>query len=101
MDFKSTSFNGYIMEEVYVDQPSGFEDKDFPSHVYKLDKDLHGLQQASEVGMRDINFPVASGFNIGKVDTTLISKRKEKDFLVIRFYVDEIILVLLMSIFLY
>lgn len=34
MDFKSAI--QYITNEVYVEQPPGFEDKDFPHHVYKL-----------------------------------------------------------------
>ena len=40
MDVKSTFLNGYIKEEVYVSQPLGFIDYDFPNHVYKLKKAL-------------------------------------------------------------
>ena len=36
MDVKSAFLNGYIMEEVYVEQPPGFENVEFPHHVYKL-----------------------------------------------------------------
>nr|GFA92766.1 putative ribonuclease H-like domain-containing protein [Tanacetum cinerariifolium] len=32
--------------EVYVCQPPGFEDSDFPGHVYKVEKALYGLHQA-------------------------------------------------------
>ncbi|GJY27067.1 putative ribonuclease H-like domain-containing protein [Tanacetum coccineum] len=35
-----------IEEEVYVCQPSGFEDPDFPDRVYKVEKALYGLHQA-------------------------------------------------------
>nr|GEU67326.1 retrovirus-related Pol polyprotein from transposon TNT 1-94 [Tanacetum cinerariifolium] len=35
-----------IKEEVYVCQPSGFEDLDFPDRVYKVKKALYGLHQA-------------------------------------------------------
>ncbi|GJX96381.1 retrovirus-related pol polyprotein from transposon TNT 1-94 [Tanacetum coccineum] len=34
-----------IEEEVYVGQPPGFEDPDFPDRVYKVEKALYGLHQ--------------------------------------------------------
>ncbi|GKB59508.1 uncharacterized mitochondrial protein-like protein, partial [Tanacetum coccineum] len=37
---------GKIEEEVYVCQPPGFEDPDFPNRVYKVEKELSGLHQA-------------------------------------------------------
>jgi hypothetical protein len=46
MDVKSAFLNGPIKEEVYVEQPSGFEDSEYPNYVYKLSKALYGLKQA-------------------------------------------------------
>jgi hypothetical protein len=51
MDVKSAFLNGPIKEEVYVEQPPGFEDSEYPNHVYKLSKALYGLKQAQEHGM--------------------------------------------------
>nr|GEU50621.1 hypothetical protein [Tanacetum cinerariifolium] len=46
MDVKSAFLYGRIEEEVYVCQPPGFEDPDFPDRVYKVEKTLYGLHQA-------------------------------------------------------
>jgi hypothetical protein len=46
MDVKSAFFNGQIKEEVYMEQPPGFESEEYPNHVYKLHKALHDLKQA-------------------------------------------------------
>ena len=42
MDVKSAFLNELLQEEVFVKQPTGFENNDFPDHVYKLDKALYG-----------------------------------------------------------
>jgi hypothetical protein len=46
MDVKSAFLNGPLQEEVYVEQPPGFEDSKFPNHVYKLHEALYGFKQA-------------------------------------------------------
>nr|GEX70810.1 putative ribonuclease H-like domain-containing protein [Tanacetum cinerariifolium] len=46
MDVKSAFLYGTIEEEVYVYQPLGFEDPDYPDKVYKVVKSLYGLHQA-------------------------------------------------------
>ncbi|GJV13086.1 putative ribonuclease H-like domain-containing protein, partial [Tanacetum coccineum] len=45
MDVKSAFLYGKIEEEVYVCQPPGLEDPDFPDRVYKVEKALYGLHQ--------------------------------------------------------
>nr|GFC83089.1 retrovirus-related Pol polyprotein from transposon TNT 1-94 [Tanacetum cinerariifolium] len=47
MDINSAFLYGKIEEEVYVCQPPGFKDPDFPDRVYNVEKALYGLHQAS------------------------------------------------------
>nr|GEX63861.1 hypothetical protein [Tanacetum cinerariifolium] len=46
MDVKSAFLYGTIDEEVYVMQPPGFQDLEFPARVYKVEKAIYGLHQA-------------------------------------------------------
>nr|GEU95109.1 hypothetical protein [Tanacetum cinerariifolium] len=46
MDVKSAFLYGTIDEEVYVMQPPGFQDLEFPTRVYKVEKAMYGLHQA-------------------------------------------------------
>ncbi|GKB15405.1 putative ribonuclease H-like domain-containing protein, partial [Tanacetum coccineum] len=46
MDVKSAFLYGTIEEEVYVCQPTGFEELQFPDKVYKVEKALYSLHQA-------------------------------------------------------
>nr|GEU52751.1 putative reverse transcriptase domain-containing protein [Tanacetum cinerariifolium] len=46
MDVKIAFLYGTIEKEVYVSQPPGFIDPQFPNKVYKVDKALYGLHQA-------------------------------------------------------
>lgn len=92
MDVKSAFLNGYIVEEVYVEQPPGFQDHKYPDYVFKLKKALYGLKQAPRAWYDRLSkFLLQNGFSIGKVDTTLFTKTKGVDLIIVQIYVDDII----------
>ena len=73
MDVKSAFLNGPLHEEVYVKQPPGFEDLNFPNHVYKLDKALYGLKQAPRAWYEHLKeLLIDHGFDVGLIDPTLL-----------------------------
>ena len=80
-DVKSAFLNGYINGLVYVEQPLGFKDEKKPNHVYKLRKALYGLKQAPRAWYERLrDFLLSKGFKMGKVDTTLFTKKLGNDF---------------------
>ena len=92
MDVKSAFLNGYIKEEVYVEQPPGFEDSFKEDHVFKLKKALYGLKQAPRAWYERLSaYLIENGFKRGKIDTTLFLKNLDNDLLVVQIYVDDII----------
>ncbi|GJV43943.1 retrovirus-related pol polyprotein from transposon TNT 1-94 [Tanacetum coccineum] len=71
MDVKTAFLNGDLQEDVFVSQPEGFEDPDYPTHVYRLKKALYGLKQAPRAWYDTLSkFLMANKFVKGAVDPT-------------------------------
>ena len=79
MDVKSAFLNGYTNEDVYVEQPPGFEDDKKPNHVYKLKKALYGLKQAPRAWYERLrDFLLSKGFTMARLTPLFSSKRLER-----------------------
>nr|GEY70329.1 putative ribonuclease H-like domain-containing protein [Tanacetum cinerariifolium] len=92
MDVKSAFLYGTIEKEVYVCQPPGFEDPDYPDKVYKVVKALYGLHQAPRAWYKTLaNYLLKNSFQRGKIDQTLFIKKQKGDILLVQVYVDDII----------
>jgi hypothetical protein len=93
MDVKRTFLNGIIEEEVYIEQPQGFEVEDRKSHVCRLKKVLYGLKQAPKAWYGRIdNFLMSLGFTKSKADSNLYFKIMEKEPVILLLYVDDLFL---------
>ncbi|GJZ93504.1 retrovirus-related pol polyprotein from transposon TNT 1-94 [Tanacetum coccineum] len=87
MDVKTTFLNGPLKEKVYVSQPEGFIDPEFPNHVYRLKKALYGLKQAPRAWYDKLSsFLIEHGFNKGITDPTLFTRRHGGDILLVQFF---------------
>ncbi|KAL4030824.1 hypothetical protein IC575_009076 [Cucumis melo] len=92
MDVKSAFLNGYLNEEVYVAQPTGFVDSEHPKHVYQLNKALYGLKQAPRAWYERLTVYLSGkGYSRGEIDKTLFIHRKSDQLLIAQVYVDDII----------
>nr|GEV06659.1 hypothetical protein [Tanacetum cinerariifolium] len=85
MDVKSAFLYGTIKEEVYVCQPLGFEDPDYPDKVYTVIKALYGLHQVPSAWYETLaNYLLENGFQREKIDQTLFIKRQKGDILLVQ-----------------
>nr|GEU56266.1 retrovirus-related Pol polyprotein from transposon TNT 1-94 [Tanacetum cinerariifolium] len=92
MDVKSAFLNGFINEEVYVAQPSGFIDFQKPNHVYKLKKAFYGLKQAPKAWYDRLKaLFIKHEYSMGMVDNILFTKKSKAHLIIVQIYVDDII----------
>ena len=92
MDAKCAFLNGYLNEEVFVEQFKGFKDTHFPDHVLRLKKALYGLSQAPRAWYdRLTHYLLERGFKRGYADQTSFVKNDENYLLVAQVYVDDIV----------
>ena len=92
LDVKSAFLNGFLQEEIYVEQPKGFVRKGEEDKVYLLKKPLYGLKQAPRSWYSRIDDHLLSlGFVKSLSESTLYIKHYEGDILVIFLYVDDLL----------
>jgi hypothetical protein len=93
MDVKTTFLNGVIEEEVYIEQPQGFEVEDRRSHVCRLKKSLYGLKQAPRAWYVHIDsFLTSLGFTKSKADSNIYFKIMDNEPVILLLYVDDLFL---------
>nr|KAJ0204922.1 hypothetical protein LSAT_V11C500296580 [Lactuca sativa] len=92
MDVKKAFLHGVLEEEVFLNQPPGFMDKDHPDYVYRLDKAVYGLKQAPRAWYETLtSYLLENGYRRGAIDNTLFIKNKGSDMVLVQIYVDDII----------
>lgn len=90
---KTTFLNEVIEEEVYIEQPEGFEIHEKRTHVCKLKKALYGLKQVPRAwyGRNDSYFQ-QSGFVKSDANPNLYYVMVENEPLILVLYIDDLFL---------
>jgi len=80
------------MEEVYVEQPLGYEKKVQEHKVCRLRKALYGLKQAPRAWYSRIDsYLLENGFEKCDGEPTVYIKEKDGKLLIVVLYVDDVI----------
>ena len=92
LDVKSAFLNGFLEEEIYVEQPEGFVKLGANDKVFKLKKALYGLKQAPKAWYNRIDdFLLKKGFIKSPSELTLYVRVKNHDVLIVSLYVDDLL----------
>ncbi|CAH9133229.1 unnamed protein product [Cuscuta epithymum] len=93
LDINNAFLNGTLHEEVYLDQPPGYSNPQFPSHVCRLRKALYGLKQAPRAWYTELsNFLIGFGFRKSRADASLFIYTSHGVVMYFLVYVDDIVL---------
>eukprot|EP00253_Pinus_taeda_P030379 PITA_30379 len=93
MDVKTAFINGFIQEEVYIEQPQGFEVHGKESHVCRLKKALYGLKQVPRAWyLRIDTYLWQLGFTKSEADPNLYFIVVGEEPLILVLYVDDLII---------
>lgn len=93
LDINNAFLQGTLTEDVFMSQPPGFIDPDFPNHVCKLRKAIYGLKQAPRAWYHELRqFLLQYGFNNSIADTSLFISTNISVTIYVLVYVDDIII---------
>jgi hypothetical protein len=91
MDVKTTFLNGAIEEEMYIEQPQGFEVHSRDTHICRLKKSLYGLKQAPRAWYaRMDNYLTRLGFSKSHADPNLYYKVVDNAPVFLLLYIDDL-----------
>jgi hypothetical protein len=94
IDIQNAFLHGFLNEDVYMRQPPGFVDSQYPNYLYKLDKSLYDLKQAPRAWFSQLSSKLIDlGFSPSKADVSLFIFNKEGVQIYMLIYVDDIIII--------
>ncbi|KAG8488558.1 hypothetical protein CXB51_016286 [Gossypium anomalum] len=93
LDVKLAFLNGFLKEDIFIEQPEGFKVPGEEDKVYKLKKALYGLKQAPRAWYDRVDEYLSRlGFEKSVNEPTLfIKKLKNETLLIVSLYVDDLL----------
>nr|GEV90522.1 hypothetical protein [Tanacetum cinerariifolium] len=93
MDIKTAFLNGYLNEEVYMEQPEGFVNLKYPNRVCKLKRFIYGLKQASRQWNKRFDDEIKKfGFTQNRDEPCVYLKASGSNIIFLILYVDDILI---------
>jgi hypothetical protein len=94
IDVSNAFLHGFLAEDVYMQQPPGFEDPRYPSHVSKLQRAIYGLKQSPRAWYARLSARLFQlGFVPSKADTSLFIFNRSGVQVFMLVYVDDIVII--------
>ena len=93
LDVKNAFLYGFLSEEVYMEQPPGYIDPQFPTHVYCLQRALYGLKQDPQAWFQRFSqlfFGIR--FTTSRVDSSLFVYHSPHSVIYLLLYVDDMVI---------
>ncbi|GJV74208.1 retrotransposon protein, putative, ty1-copia subclass [Tanacetum coccineum] len=92
-DVKTAFLNGYLDEDIYMMQPEGFVDLNHPRKVYKLQRSIYALKQASRSWNKRFDEEIKRfGFTQNLDEPCVYQKASGSNVIFLILYVDDIII---------
>ncbi|GKB85575.1 retrotransposon protein, putative, ty1-copia subclass [Tanacetum coccineum] len=93
MNVKIAFLNGYLSEEVYMEQPEGFVNPKYPKRVCKLKRSIYGLKQASRQWNKRFDDEIKKfGFTQNPNEPCVYLKASGSNVTFLILYVDDILI---------
>ncbi|GJU46903.1 retrotransposon protein, putative, ty1-copia subclass [Tanacetum coccineum] len=93
MDVKTAFLNGYLSEEVYMEQPEGFVNPKYPTRVCKLKCSIYGLKQASRQWNKRFDNEIKKfGFTQNPDESCVYLKASGSNVTFLILYIDDILI---------
>jgi hypothetical protein len=94
LDVQNVYLHGVLEEEVYMRQPPGYESKEHPNFVCRLDKAIYGLKQALRAWYARLSSKLIHlGFAASTGDMSLFFYKDKNITMYVLIYVDDIIVI--------
>nr|GFA11267.1 hypothetical protein [Tanacetum cinerariifolium] len=93
MDVKTAFLNGYLNEEVYMEQPEDFVNPKYPNRVCKLKRSIYWMKQASRQWNKRFDDEIKKfGFTQNRNEPCVYIKASGSNITFLILYVDDILL---------